>query len=77
MTFWLILKPSHLVVYFAAVFRQDLVNIAKTTLSSKILQQDKEYFAQMAVSAILRLKGSMNLEAIHVLKKTGGTLTVS
>jgi len=39
-----------------AKFRQDLVNIAKTTLSSKLLNQDKEYFANLAVDAVLRLK---------------------
>ena len=39
-------------------FRQDLMNIAKTTLSSKILTGDKEHFANLAVDAILRLKGA-------------------
>lgn len=38
------------------VFRQDLFNIARTTLSSKVLSQDKEYFANLAVDAVLRLK---------------------
>uniref|UniRef100_A0A7S0R0V6 CCT-beta n=1 Tax=Chlamydomonas leiostraca TaxID=1034604 RepID=A0A7S0R0V6_9CHLO len=61
----------------AAKFRADLVNIAKTTLSSKILTGDKDYFANLAVDAILRLKGSGNLEAIHIIKKTGGTLRES
>jgi T-complex protein 1 subunit beta len=37
-------------------FREDLVNIARTTLSSKVLAQDKEYFANLAVDAVLRLK---------------------
>lgn len=37
-------------------FREDLVNIAKTTLSSKVLAQDKNYFANLAVDAVLRLK---------------------
>eukprot|EP00775_Hariotina_reticulata_P002255 gene2255-2567_t len=55
-------------------FRQDLLNIAKTTLSSKILTADKEHFAELAVEAITRLKGSGNLEAIHIIKKTGGAL---
>ncbi|EEC79674.1 T-complex protein 1 subunit beta [Oryza sativa Japonica Group] len=55
-------------------FRSDLMNIAMTTLSSKILSQDKEYFAGLAVDAVLRLKGSTNLEAIQILKKTGGSL---
>ncbi|KAG1676155.1 hypothetical protein FOA52_004996 [Chlamydomonas sp. UWO 241] len=59
------------------LFRQDLTNIAKTTLSSKILTGDKEHFSNLAVDAIMRLKGSGNLEAIHVIKKTGGTLRES
>lgn len=40
----------------ASTFRQDLVNIARTTLSSKVLSQDKEYFSNLAVDAVLRLK---------------------
>ncbi|KAJ7570675.1 hypothetical protein O6H91_01G131000 [Diphasiastrum complanatum] len=55
-------------------FRSDLVNIAMTTLSSKILSQDKEHFANLAVDAVLRLKGSGNLEAIQIIKKAGGSL---
>lgn len=58
-------------------FRQDLMNIAQTTLSSKILTADKEHFANLAVEAVMRLKGSGNLEAIHLIKKTGGTLKES
>lgn len=57
-----------------AAFRQDLINIAKTTLSSKVLSQDKEYFAKLAVDAVLRLKGSTNLENIQIIKKPGGRL---
>lgn len=59
------------------LFRSDLINIAKTTLSSKILTVEKEYFANLAVDAVMRLKGSGNLEAIHIIKKTGGTLQES
>ncbi|KAJ3218969.1 T-complex protein 1 subunit beta [Dinochytrium kinnereticum] len=55
-------------------FRQDLINIAKTTLSSKVLAQDKEYFAKLAVDAVLRLKGSTSLEHIQIIKKPGGKL---
>ncbi|KAF8624134.1 hypothetical protein AX15_006038 [Amanita polypyramis BW_CC] len=58
-------------------FREDLVNIAKTTLSSKVLSQDKEYFANLAVDAVLRLKGSVDLEHIQIIKKVGGKLTDS
>ncbi|KAJ6581309.1 chaperonin Cpn60/TCP-1 family [Mycena capillaripes] len=59
------------------VFRQDLFNIARTTLSSKVLSQDKDYFANLAVDAVLRLKGSTDLEHIQVIKKVGGKLTDS
>lgn len=59
------------------LFRKDLVAIAKTTLSSKVLSQDKEYFANLAVDAILRLKGSTNLEHIQIIKKAGGKLSDS
>jgi len=43
----------------AATFRKDLMNIARTTLSSKVLAQDKDYFANLAVDAVLRLKVSV------------------
>ncbi|XP_014211052.1 T-complex protein 1 subunit beta [Copidosoma floridanum] len=55
-------------------FKEDLLNIARTTLSSKILSQHKEYFSKLAVDAVLRLKGSGNLSAIQIIKKRGGTL---
>ncbi|KAK9471192.1 chaperonin Cpn60/TCP-1 family [Dipodascopsis tothii] len=55
-------------------FRRDLISIAKTTLSSKVLSQDKDYFAELAVDAVLRLKGSTNLENIQIIKKAGGRL---
>lgn len=48
--------------------------IAKTTLSSKILAQHKDFFSNLAVDAVLRLKGSGNLDAIQIIKKQGGTL---
>lgn len=58
----------------AEVFREDLMNIARTTLSSKILSQHKELFAKLAVDAVLRLKGSGELSAIQLIKKSGGCL---
>ena len=58
-------------------FRSDLINIAKTTLSSKILSQDKDQFAELAVSAVLRLKGSTNLDHIQIIKRVGGKLSDS
>lgn len=58
-------------------FREDLFNIARTTLSSKVLSQDKEYFANLAVDAVLRLQGSTDLDHIQIIKKVGGKLTDS
>ncbi|XP_022880826.1 T-complex protein 1 subunit beta [Olea europaea var. sylvestris] len=55
-------------------FKEDLLKIAMTTLSSKILSQDKEHFATLAVDAVMRLKGSTNLESIQIIKKPGGSL---
>ena len=48
--------------------------IARTTLSSKIVHQDKEHFARLCVDAVLRLNGSTDLDAIHIIKKAGGSL---
>jgi len=58
-------------------FKEDLLNIARTTLSSKVLSTDKDYFANLAVNAVLRLKGSTNLDSIQIIKKAGGRLTDS
>ena len=55
-------------------FTKDLHNIAMTTLSSKLLLQDRQHFADLAVDAVLRLKGSGNLDYIKLIKKAGGTL---
>jgi chaperonin GroEL (HSP60 family) len=45
-----------IIVSNAEKFKSDLMKIAMTTLSSKILSQDKEYFAKLAVDAVMRLK---------------------
>merc|ERR1712093_941796 len=60
-----------------AAFRQDLVNIAKTTLSSKVVSHDRDYFANICVDAILRLKGSTQLDQIQIVMFPGGCLTDS
>mmetsp|Transcript_4000 Transcript_4000/g.4089 ORF Transcript_4000/g.4089 Transcript_4000/m.4089 type:complete len:529 (-) Transcript_4000:203-1789(-) len=58
-------------------FRRDLLDIARTTLSSKLLNVEKDHFASLAVDAVLRLKGSGNLDYIQVIKKPGGALADS
>lgn len=55
-------------------FKNDLLNIARTTLSSKILSQHKDFFSNLCVDAVLRLKGSGDLTAIQIIKISGGTL---
>lgn len=57
-----------------AAFRKDLFEIAKTTLSSKVVSVDVEYFSELAVDAVLRLKGSTNLDSINIIKKLGGSM---
>src|SRR5690606_10545363 len=57
-----------------AAFREDLIAIAKTTLSSKLLNHDREHFSKLAVDAILRLKGNPNLSNIQIIKKLGGKM---
>lgn len=57
-----------------AQFRADVLNIARTTLGSKILAQHKDFFSKLAVDAVMRLKGKCNLEAIHIIKKLGGSM---
>lgn len=55
-------------------FKQDLLKIARTTLSSKLLKNEQEHFAQLAVDAVLRIKDNLNLDLIQIIKKTGGTI---
>lgn len=58
-------------------FKKDLMNIALTTLSSKLLKSERERFAKLAVDSVLRLKGSPNLDYIKIIKRPGGTLSDS
>lgn len=59
------------------VFQDDLLKIARTTLSSKLITSDRNYFADLCVDAVLRLKGSSNLDYIQIIKVPGGTITNS
>lgn len=72
---------SHLTPFNSEVcsanMREDLIKIARTTLGSKILSQHKDHFAELAVAAVLRLKGSDNLDAIQIIKKLGGAMDES
>lgn len=50
------------------------MNLAKTSLSSKLLNHELDFFAKMAVDAVKRLKDNSNLELIQIIKILGGTL---
>ena len=58
-------------------YYNDLINIAKTTLSSKLVTHEKEKFSKMVVDAVLRLGDNPSLDLIHVIKKPGATLVYS
>ncbi|CAF0788806.1 unnamed protein product [Adineta ricciae] len=58
-------------------FRSDLMNIARTTLSSKILQGKKEHFAKLCVDAVLKLKGKTDLQGIQIIKRLGNNMSDS
>jgi T-complex protein 1 subunit beta len=54
--------------------RAAMTAIARTTLSSKLLTHEKNHFADLAVEAIMRVKDTLSLEHIHIIKKAGGSL---
>jgi len=60
-------------------FRNDLFNIARTTLSSKLLTQHKDFFANICVDAIMKIKSDpkATLESIQIIKKLGSSLADS
>merc|ERR1712142_136936 len=63
----------------AEKFKTDLFNIARTTLSSKLLTQHKDFFAEICVNAILKIKGDpkATLDSIQIIKKLGGSMEQS
>lgn len=55
-------------------YRKDLINIAMTTLSSKLVTHEKQFFAEMVVEAVERLGENPSLDLIKIIKKPGATL---
>lgn len=57
-----------------AGLKSTLEKCAATTLSSKLLAHNKEFFAKMAVEAVLTLDDSLPLNMIGIKKVQGGSL---
>lgn len=60
-------------------FKADLFNIARTTLSSKLLTQHKDFFAKICVDAIVKIKEDpkATLDSVQIIKKLGGSMEQS
>ena len=63
------MQPHHII---GAVLQQELI-----LYCGKLVATNKELFANLAVDAVLRLKGSGNRDAIQVIKVVGGDLSLS
>ncbi|KAI0984375.1 hypothetical protein GJ496_006789 [Pomphorhynchus laevis] len=58
-------------------FYQDLMDVASTTLSSKVLGAHKAHFAELCVKAALRIRQHTDLRAIQLIKVNGQSLSDS
>ncbi|CAF4986809.1 unnamed protein product [Rotaria sp. Silwood1] len=58
-------------------FKRDLINIARTTLCSKILQENKDRFSKLCVDAVLKLHNKNDLQDIQIIKCLGNNLNDS
>lgn len=68
---------SNLIVSSETISRENLVNAATTSMSSKIIGSDSEFFANMAVTAALNVKREKDgkfkcpIGNVHILKSHG------
>lgn len=60
--------------------KESAVNVAKTSLSSKLISQASDFFSEMIVNAVMAVKRAGNkgeakypIKAINVLKAHGGS----
>ena len=60
--------------------KESVVNVAKTSLSSKLISQASDFFSEMIVNAVMAVKRAGNkgeakypVKAINVLKAHGGS----
>ena len=57
--------------------RDLLMKCAMTSLNSKIISKNKEFFANMVVDAVMKLDDTLNKSDIGIKKITGGSVTDS
>jgi T-complex protein 1 subunit eta len=57
--------------------RDLLLKCAMTSLNSKIISRQKEFFGNMVVDAVLHLSDDLNKSDIGIKKITGGSVTDS
>lgn len=73
-------QPASTVGGCAEMNEELLLNLAKTTLSSKVLSAHHEHFAHIAVDVVKRLAsagGSVDLSLVQYVKRPGGNLSES
>ncbi|CCW68898.1 unnamed protein product [Phytomonas sp. Hart1] len=56
---------------------ENLIHCAETALNSKLINNQRSFFAEMAVKAVKSLDNDMNLDYIGIKKVTGGSVTDS
>lgn len=76
--------PAHPVSASPQINKQDPVELrsilekcAGTSLNSKLIHQQKDFFAKMVVEAVMSLDPLLPLDMIGIKKVTGGALEVS
>jgi len=75
-SFSLFLPPLSLSFQLYNLFSLHPFFFCHSALSSKLLTHEKDQFAQLAVDAVMRIKNTLNLEQIQIIKRSGGSLKV-
>ena len=75
---------EHLTINVDDLGKESTMNVAKTSMSSKLIGQVSDFFSELVVNAVMAVKRAGNkgeakypLKAINVLKAHGGSLKES